>query len=260
MSDLSVAIKAAQIAGFFINKQYARVQSAEIKSNFEGLVTRVDRECEQILFEKLTEHTPYRFVGEEHGSRGESSEKYWCVDPIDGTSNFFRKLPVFAVSIALVKGDQVLLGVIHDPVQEKTWYSEKGRGAFVNGKPVAVSHNREHAKSIIFINHGYSRHDRLRTAALTKRLGLDFTIRMLGSTAVELCYVANGQADAFICCGDALWDYAAGIVLVEEAGGKVSDWTGGPVDFNKSFVFASSGNFHGDILEEIEDLQSSEFC
>ncbi len=256
MTDLSVALTAAQKAGDYIRRQYSRTIPADIKSGHEGLVTRVDRDCEHMIYSALTQHSTIGFVGEEHGHRGRSSEQYWCVDPIDGTSNFFRKLPVFAVSIALIEGDTVKIGVIHDPLQNLTWHAERGKGAFVNGTPIAVSDNTERAKSIVFINHGHTVEDRSRTAALNSRLGPDYTLRMLGSTAIELCCVADGRADVFICSGDALWDYAAGILLVEEAGGKVSDWRGNGLDFQSGYVFASNGFFHPHILEKIAELQA----
>lgn len=252
--DLHLAIEAARQAGHTILDAFQTDIVAESKGD-AGLVTEFDKRAEQIIAATLRAKSPHSILGEEGGLDGQDSGLVWVVDPIDGTTNFSRKLPLFAVSIALLQGQELILGVILNPTTGDCYFAEQGQGAYQNGQPIQVSANQDPARSIIFLNHGYRADDFKRMTILTRRLGMRYNVRTLGTTALELCLVASGLADAFICSGDSLWDYAAGGILVQEAGGKFTDWRGEPWDAQEAFIFAANDQLYDPLLAEIIDLQ-----
>lgn len=252
--DLQVAIEAAQQAGDIILNACQTEIATESKGD-AGLVTEFDKKAEAVISATLRTQSTYSILGEETGLDRQNSDQVWVVDPIDGTTNFSRSLPLFAVSIALMQDRELVLGVILNPNTGDCYFAERGRGAYCNGHPIKVSANQDPAKSIIFLNHGYAADDIERMAELMRRLGSTYNVRTLGTTALELCTVAGGMADAFICSGDALWDYAAGGILVQAAGGKFTDWRGEAWNERNAFIFASNGVFHEPLLNEISDLQ-----
>lgn len=254
--DLNLAIEAAQHAGNVVINALQTDIIAESKGD-KGLVTEFDQRAEQAIIETLQAKSTYSILGEETGRTDTASRKFWVVDPIDGTTNFSRMLPLFAVSIALMQDAEILLGVIFNPYTKEYFYAEKGHGAYRNGSPIQVSTNHQPAKSIVLLDHGYAEADVARMTTLYRRLGLKYGLRLLGTTALALTMVANGKADAFISSGDELWDFAAGVLLVQEAGGNFTDWRGQPWDGHTPFIFASNGRLHESLLPHIRDLQGS---
>jgi myo-inositol-1(or 4)-monophosphatase len=203
----------------------------------------------------LQANSSYAIMSEETSPDESSRDLSWIVDPIDGTTNFASKIPLFAVSVALLRDQDVILGVILNPMTDECFYAEKGKGAYLNGQPLQVAAKTDPGATILFLNHGYPATDRKRYATLADRLGTTFFVRTFGPTALELCYLARGCAAGFICSGDELWDFAAGIVLVEEAGGKVTDWKGRHWDRSTSFILASNTSCHEELIAQIADLQ-----
>lgn len=252
--DLKIAIEAAQHAGNLVINALQTDIIAETKGD-KGLVTEFDQRAEQAIIETLQTKSAYAFLGEETGRTETESQKFWVVDPIDGTTNFSRGLPLFAISIALMQETDILLGVIFNPYTKEYFYAEKGKGAYRNGSPIQVSANRLPAKSIVLLDHGYAEADLERMTVLYRRLGLQYSLRLLGTTALGLTLVANGTVDAFISSGDELWDFAAGVLLAQEAGGSFTDWRGRPWDGQTPFIFASNGRLHEALLPHIRDLQ-----
>ena len=252
--DLHLAVEATRAAGQVVAGARRAIISAEEKGD-KGLVTAFDKQAEQVIFEILRANSPYSILGEESGLDGRGSELVWVVDPIDGTTNFARGLPLFAISIALMRGIDRLLGVILNPTSNDCYFAERGRGAYVNGEAMHVSANQNPRQAVIHVSSGYAANDRQRLVELMRRLDGTYSARILGTTALELCLVASGVTDAFVCSGDELWDYAAGVLLVEEAGGIFTDWRGQPWNGQHAFVFASNGQLHRPILEQIQDLQ-----
>lgn len=254
--DLQLAIRAAQAGAEVVARASRTGREAEVKAGDKGLVTETDRASERAILEVIRSHSPHPVVGEEGGQTGGTSDTYWIVDPIDGTTNFARGIPLFAVSVALLQGHEALVGVILDPIRQECFYAEKGRGAYVNGRPIRVSSNQNLASSTVFVNHGYPKEDRERFVAVVSRLAENFFIRKFGTTALELAYVANGLVDAFICSGDELWDFAAGVRLIQEAGGRFTDWQGRDWDGSTSFILLSNGLLHDYLSDKIGDLQT----
>ncbi|MBD3306911.1 hypothetical protein GF339_10800 [candidate division KSB3 bacterium] len=254
-ADLQLAIDAAFRAGQVIADHFMEVVDADIKPDGKGLVTRTDQESEQVILDTLRTHSDYAIVSEETAPHAPSADLSWIIDPIDGTTNFARKIPLFAVSIALLQGEDVRLGVLFNPIAAECVYAEQGYGAYLNGQPIRVSSSAEPASTVLFLNNGYRSADKQRHAALVDRFVNRYSLRSLGATAVEMSYLACGRAEGFICSGDELWDYAAGIVIVEEAGGKVTDWKGQHWDRRNAFICASNGSLHDELLATIADLQ-----
>jgi len=253
--DLRLAIEAARVGGEVAGRAFQGAKQVEAKEGGKGLVTETDKAAEEAIIGVLQSRSSYSIVGEESGRTPGSSDLYWVVDPIDGTTNFARGLPLFVTAIALMRGTDILLGVTYFPVSGQMFYAEEGKGAFVDETAIRVSPRPAEACATFSLDHGYQRDDRKRFATILDRLSTEYSIRTLGATALGVCYVANGTVDAFACSGDELWDFAAGIRIVEEAGGKVTDWTGRPWDGTNSFIFASNGFLHPELLPKLADLQ-----
>ena len=252
--ELQIALEAGKKVENLLKQGFEKVLNISVKEG-KGVVTEIDQESERIIVDAIQHKSNYPILGEEGGLRGEKGNTYWVIDPLDGTTNFTRKIPLCAVSIALIKNNQVVVGVVYNPLLNECYFASKGNGAYCNGQKIKVSDVSSVKESIIFINSGYMYEDRKKASEITLRLGIDVTPRKFGSSALELCYVAKGSTEAFLCSGDELWDYAAGILLVEEAGGAVSDWSGKKWDNSSSFIFASNGSIHNKILQNIKGLQ-----
>ena len=183
-------------------------------------------------------------------------ELRWVIDPLDGTSNFVRGLQPFAVSIALMRGAESLVGVVQNPMTGERFYAVKGGGAFYNAQKIHVADNKALNKSVLFFNYGYNSVDRGRIERAVKSLIHEFGIRTRGTTAWESCAVAAGWADAHVCVGDKLWDFAAGKLIVQEAGGLFTDRRGQPWDDSHSFILAAQPAIQPMIVQKIQQLQA----
>lgn len=255
-NDLNVAMNAASQACAVIKAGYEQQFDISHKPD-DSLVTSVDQEAERVIIDHLQKHTNHAILSEESGSLPGSTGLTWVIDPIDGTTNFARHHLPFAVSIALMDGDDSCVGVIQNPLTDECFYAESGSGTFRNGKQVYVSQNNVPARSILFFNFGSDRHDRARIVQVVDQLIYDFDVRTWGTTAWELCAVAKGAVDGFVCVGDKLWDFAAGICLVKEAGGLFTDWHGEPWTSEHSYVIASNRKMHSQLVERIHVLQET---
>lgn len=249
--DRMLALRAGEQASKIVMDGFGRIKKVREKEG-RGIVTEVDKRTERTITKILQQGSDYSILGEEEGLTKRSSERRWVIDPLDGTTNYARGLPLFAISIALMHENEVLLGLIACPAFGLTFVAEKEKGAYVNGKTIGVSETPELERSVVFVNHGYAQEDRGRFSRVVGTLSPIAPIRKLGTTALELCYVAQGHADAFLSSGDELWDYAAGILLVREAGGRVTDWKGQSWSKENSFVLASNGKIHEQLVEKLK--------
>jgi myo-inositol-1(or 4)-monophosphatase len=253
--ELFQALEAARLAAEPINKLFGNIKQAETKDDNKGIVTQADKEAESRILEYLTKNTPYGILSEETGSTGTDSGPQWVVDPLDGTTNFAQGLPLFAVSIALVEGDDLQIGVILDPLTGDEYYAEKGKGAFKNGNKLWRKENRAGQPPVLLLDHGYQIKDRKLYAELVNRFVETSYLRSLGASTVELAHIAAGNADAFICSGDELWDVAAGVLLAREAGFKTSDWQGNAWSSDSKYELICHPGYYDMVVEKIEDLQ-----
>ena len=253
--DLQIALKAGRAAAKIILENFGKSKDSRVKGNAKGLVTETDLAAEKAILEILSSESKYEILSEESGTSNKSSGPKWVVDPLDGTNNFARSLPLFAVSVGLMEGKESLVGVIIDVVNNKEYSAVKGGGAFCNGERIILPKFDSEYIPMLFLNHGYAQIDRTKFKELSRRLASDYNTLKLGTTALELCYIASGSVDGFICSGDELWDFAAGIVIVQEAGCVFTDWRGNPWDGKNTHLLISRSEIHQKLIGITKLLQ-----
>ena len=222
MTDLELATHAAKEAGKLLSANFHSEKIVD-EALHHDIKLALDKESQDLIEGILIGARPGdAFFGEEGISGDQNANRQWIVDPIDGTVNFFYGIPHFCVSIALRVGDDVVVGVIHDPIAGETWTVERGSQPMLDGRPISCSKREKLEESILFIGCGKDEEslkiglERFRKASLRAR-----KMRMMGSAALGLAYVATGRLDAYIESRISLWDIAAGKLLVEAGGGKV---------------------------------------
>jgi myo-inositol-1(or 4)-monophosphatase len=243
--ELETAMLAARDAGEVLREGFGQQHSVRYKGEVD-LVTEVDEQAERVIREILLGAFPsYGMLAEESGRSSGEEDTRWIVDPLDGTTNYAHRLPIFAVSIALERAGEVIMGVVHDPVREETFIAERGGGATLDGEPIRVSDTKEPIQALIATGFPYDRAEMPEALELFGRFAaVTRGIRRLGSTALDLCYVAAGRLDGYYERGIWEWDLAAGALILEEAGGKVTDYRGGALDLEGRQIVASNGTLH----------------
>ncbi len=252
--ELKVAIKAAKAAGRIIMNHYGNLHYVRLKSPTLGIVTEADIQSQKKIKKVILKSFPKAKFFAEEDKVHRARDKAWLVDPIDGTHNFYRGFPLFAVSIALVKQRKPVLGVIYMPITKELFYAEKGKGAFLDGKRIHVSKIREPQEAMfdmaISNRHGLRKkhsHD------FKRLLSIMGYIRVSGSAATRLAFIAAGRVDAYIEFGMWPWDWAAGAVLVQEAGGKVTNFEGKTFQiYRDREIVASNCKLHRQIVEVLK--------
>jgi myo-inositol-1(or 4)-monophosphatase len=219
---LDLAIEAAHAAGGLLRAHYGRSLAVDLNEAHD-IKLELDRRCQALIEFCLLQEFPSHAIYGEEGMRGDAdSEFQWVIDPIDGTVNYFYGIPHFAISIALRQAGKIIVGVIYDPMRDELWSVEEGGVATLNGRPAVVSDRKllseavvsvGMAKSLANINRGLPLFERMLRSAKK--------CRMMGSAALDIAYVACGRLDAYIESSISLWDVAAGVLLLERAGGKV---------------------------------------
>ncbi len=221
----------ARDTGDFIRKEVDRLQHTQIETkSIHNFVTYVDKTAEEQLVEKLQALLPEAgFIVEENTIDKKGKKYQWVVDPLDGTTNFIHGVPVFSVSIALMQHDEVVLGVVYEINHNEYFSAVKGGGAFLNNVPIKVSEAATVHESLLATGFPYYDYSRLNQymELFTWCLRNSHGVRRLGSAAVDLAYVACGRFDGFFEYSLSPWDVAAGSLLVKEAGGRVTDFSGG---------------------------------
>lgn len=258
---LTVMTNAAFKAGRSLSRDFGEVQNLQVSLKGPGdFVTNADHKAEKIIKEELREARPdYGFLMEESGEiKGKDPQNRWIVDPLDGTNNFLHGLPHFCTSIALEREGEIVAGVIYNPATDELFTAEKGQGAFANDKArMRVGARRELTACLVanYIPHlGKKGHRQalLEQQAVMRQVS---GIRCSGSTALDLAYVAAGRMDAIWQRGPDAWDYAAGMIIVREAGGFITDMDGGQALFEKRSVIAGNERIKGllsDVLANIK--------
>jgi myo-inositol-1(or 4)-monophosphatase len=250
---LNVMIKAARQAARALKRDFGEVEHLQVSvkgpSNF---VTSADRRAEQILREELAKARPgYGFLGEE-GGRVEGTDKThtWIVDPLDGTSNFLHGIPQFAISIALQRGDTVVAGLVYNPVTDELFTAERGKGAFLNDQRLRVAARRALADAVIScpLPHRGRGDVVLWNRELVAVEPHVAGLRRFGAATLDFAWVAAGRIDGYWERDLSPWDMAAGLLLVREAGGFVSDVDGGDAMMSKGHVVAGNEAMHRELL------------
>ncbi len=256
MEYLNVAIKAAKEAGKIHKKYFRSGFKVKTKSTSFDLLTVADTEAEKAVVSLIRRRFPgHNFLCEEYRYAKTGSEYTWIIDPLDGTNNFASGMPIFCASVALIHKDKVLAGAIYDVTRDELFYAQRGKGAFLNGRRIRVNSSGSLRESLLITGFYYSRSEEMiKTLETIKRFFLKHILglRRLGAAALDLCYVACGRAGGFWEFELSPWDFAAGKLIVEEAGGKVSDQRGEKVPLTKKyFVVASNGRIHKQMLAVI---------
>ena len=237
----------AKIAGLFIAEEREKfsLDTIEVKGK-ANFVSYVDKQAEQIIVDGLSDLLPGSGFIAEEGTGSSANEKYkWIIDPLDGTTNFIHGLPPFAVSIALMEDNELVMGVVYEVTQDECFFAWKGSKAYLNGDEIKVSTASTTSDSLIATGFPYTAFEKLEGNISLMRHFMVHShgLRRLGSAATDLAYLAAGRFEAFYEHGLKPWDVAAGAVIVRQAGGKVSDFNGSNKFLFNGEIVASNGNY-----------------
>ncbi len=252
---VTAAIDAALQAGKLLQQMLPESRASKdvaTKRNPSDFVTRGDRMAEALIARVLRQRFPDHGILAEEGTSHAGAEYRWIIDPVDGTTNFVHGVPLFAVSIALEQRQELVAGVIYHPSMDELFGAERGRGAFLRHRehqePLKVSDIGEVTQSVVATGQPYDVEETGRNVAQIERLARTASVRITGSAALHLAYVAAGRLEAFWEPGLSPWDYAAGALLVMEAGGRISDMQGRVFHLDCQDVLATNGRIHDEMV------------
>jgi len=238
-ANLNLMIKASEKASKIIIRDFGEIENLQVsKKSPTDFVTNSDLKTEKIIIEELKKARPnYSILSEENGVENNKDKKNtWIIDPIDGTVNFLHGIPHFAISIALKSNNEIISGLIFDPIKNEMFYAEKDKGAFFNNQRIRVS-KKNKINECLFATSG----------AIKKELDLPY--RKSGSAALDMAYVASGRYDGYFQSGLNLWDIAAGIIIIKEAGGIINEINLN--NFRDIKVIASSNDINQKLNEKL---------
>ena len=241
-ANLNLMIKACEKASKILIRDFGEIEKLQVsKKGPSDFVTNSDLKTEKIIIEELVKGRPdYSIISEENGVKNNKDNKNtWIIDPIDGTVNFLHGIPHFAISIALKHGDEIISGLIFDPIKDEMFYAEKDNGAFLNNKRIRVS-KKNNIRECLFATSGL----------IDKKI--EFSYRKSGSAALDMAYTACGRYDGYFQKNLHLWDIAAGLILVKEAGGMTNE-----IDLrnhNDLKIIASSPNINEKLMDKISNF------
>jgi myo-inositol-1(or 4)-monophosphatase len=245
----------AREAGALLMGYFDRHIKVEYKGEAD-LVTAADRKSEALIRDRIRSFWPdHDVLGEEEGLRDTGSEYRWYVDPLDGTTNFAHGFPVFCVSMALEHRNELVAGVCYDPTRNELFSAERGKGAQLNQVPVRVSHTARMSESLVAT--GFPSHKRHQNPNIYFYHQITLRthgVRRAGSAALDLCSVACGRFDGFWEFNLNPWDTAAGVLMVQEAGGRVTDFAGQPFQLSSRETLASNGLIHDSLITEFQQI------
>lgn len=253
---MNVMRAAVEKAGRALRRDFGEVENLQVSRKGPGdFVSQADLKAEKILFEELSEARPgYGFLMEERGVvEGSDATHRWIIDPLDGTSNFLHGIPHFAISVALERDGTLVAGIVYNPITDEMFYGERGQGAYGPSGRLRVSGRQDLADAVISTRFAYKSAGGFKDAApeiekLVPKVG---GLRNFGSAALDLAYVAAGRFDGYVEMGLEAWDLAAGIVLVREAGGLVSDESNRQRMLENGNMIAGNEVIHTALLKNI---------
>jgi myo-inositol-1(or 4)-monophosphatase len=241
-ANLNIMIKAAEKASKTLIRDFGEVEKLQVSiKGPSDFVSNADLKAEKIIIEELKKGRPdYSIISEEDGSETNKNEKNtWIIDPIDGTTNFLHGVPHFAISIALKKDNEIVSGLIYDPIKDEMFYAEKENGAFFNNQRIRVSKRKEIDACLFATNY-------------RDNIKLELPTRQSGSAALDMAYVASGRYDGFFQNNLNIWDIAAGIIIIKEAGGAINEIN---LSKNKNIqIRASSTAINGKMMEILKNF------
>jgi myo-inositol-1(or 4)-monophosphatase len=252
LSELETASKTAIAAGKMLREGFTKPHQENFKAA-NHIVTEMDLAAEHLISEMLRESFPdYGFLGEEGNKASDLAlDSVWIVDPLDGTTNYARGYPLFAVSIALRKNKITTVGVVYNPLRDELFTAEEGCGATLNALPIQVTQTTELGNALISTGFPYDSSMKLtrNCEEIEQFIPRTLSLRCDGSAALDLCHVAAGRLDGYWESGLEIWDMAAGALIVKEAGGFITLKSGDPFDPSRGNVLASNRHLHAQMLE-----------
>lgn len=261
---LEVATEAALAAGAVLQTYWGKLEHIEKKGRPGDLVTEADKAAEAVVLDILSRHLPdHPILAEESGSLGEAADSpfLWAIDPLDGTTNYTHQYPFSAVSIGLLIDGHPAVGVVFDPFREDLFRAAKGQGATLNRRSIRVSSTDKLAESLLVTGFAYDRHERVDNnyAEFCHLTHLTQGVRRGGAASIDLAYVACGRLDGYWERGLSPWDLAAGVVLVEEAGGCVTAYDETAFDIQSGRILATNSRIHtilSQVLKQVKPLDN----
>ena len=250
-------VKACRKASKTLIRDFGEIENLQVSLKGPGdFVTASDKKVEKILIDELKNARPnYSILSEEAGEIKKEDEFKWIIDPIDGTSNFLHGIPHFAISIGLEHKNEIICGIVYDPIKDEMFTAEKGNGAYLNNQRIRVSARSELKNCMIFT--GGPKHD-----ALDKEKSMEeynnfsskilAPIRKLGSASLDIAYVASGRCDGFWQRNLNYWDFAAGIILVKEAGGFITDFNGENKYIDNKTILVTNGKINSQMMQVLK--------
>ena len=261
-SEINILEKVCNKASKIIIRDFGEIEKLQVSKKGPGdFVTKTDQKVEKIIIEELEKARPgFNFLAEEGGggtTNEKKSEYTWVIDPIDGTTNFMHGIPHFAISIGLEKSGELIAGIIFDPIKNEMFYAEKGRGAYLNNTRIRVS-SRNTISDSIALTGGPNYQEDNKEVFYNEYIAMCnhfHQVRKLGSAALDLAYVAAGRAEIFWHKNLKYWDIAAGILIVKEAGGTITDFKGKTFDLKKNQLLATNARLDNETTKVLSMIK-----
>lgn len=253
----AVLMKAVKESGAIIQQYFNGTFVIENKEGINNLVTEVDKLAEKCIIDIIKQHYPaHSIISEEVGELKQESDYQWIIDPIDGTVNFAHGIPLCCVSIGVLHHDKLVLGAVYNPVMNELFFAEKGKGAYLNDRQISVSKKEDFRAACLvtgFPYHWPETGGEHPVRVFERFVLAGLPVRRLGSAAIDLCWVACGRFDGFWEYNLSSWDVAAGYLIVEEAGGRVTNFDGGQYTVFDRQTLATNGLIHEDMRNMINN-------
>ena len=256
-ANINVMVKACRKAAKTLIRDFGEIENLQVSIKGPGdFVTASDKKVEKILIDELQKARPnYSILSEEIGKINNDESFKWIIDPIDGTANFLHGIPHFAISIGLEHDGEIICGIIYDPIKDEMFVAEKGNGSYLNNQRIRVSSRSKLENCIIFTG-GPKRESKTRDLAIEEYNKFSskvlIPIRKMGSAALDMAYVAAGRCDGFWQRNLNYWDIAAGIVLVKEAGGFVTDFKGNNEYIENKTIIVTNSKINEEMIEVLK--------
>ena len=256
-ANINVMVKACRKSAKILIRDFGEIEKLQVSVKGPGdFVTTSDKKVEKILIEELQKARPkYSILSEEIGQIKNDKEFRWIIDPIDGTANFLHGVPHFAISIGLEKNEEIICGIVFDPIKDEMFVAEKGNGSFLNNQRMRVS-SRSKLKDCIVFTGGPRQNAKGKELSIEEYKNfssiVQIPIRKMGSAALDMAYVAAGRCDGFWQRNLNYWDYAAGIILVREAGGFVTDFQGNNRYIENETILAANSKINGEMIKVLK--------
>jgi myo-inositol-1(or 4)-monophosphatase len=254
---LGTAIKAAKSAAEILLENFGKISAIDVREKKKNdFLTFVDEQAEQRIINIIHDSFPdHAILAEESGQQLQNTEFLWIIDPLDGTKNYISGIPVFGISIALKYKDDLILGVVLDPLRNELYWAEKNKGAFLNGKSIKVSINTQLEDCLLATGFPFKYKDHLKNYMTSfehifRRVS---GVRRMGAACIDLAYLAAGRFDGFWEIGLSPWDVAAGSLIIREAGGKFSDFWGQQDHVFSGYFVASNGIIHKQLINLLQN-------